>query len=157
MNTAVNEEAARLETLIVARASDLIAEQAAANMNFALAHFGVVQRIDSNDPRITDAVVELAFAHDAAHKRDLAGLPDEGGFFAAAERLCARALHVVSHRIVMDAMEAHVKAAELALREAVAAFRALNRIGVAQLGEAVADDYLPAPETAALFGVGVAQ
>jgi len=151
MNGVVNAEADRLETLIVARAADMIAEQTAASINAGLERFGVAYRVDANDPRLVDSVVELAIAHNEAHKRELAWLPD-AGVFSAAERLCARAL-VQAHRIVSDALEAHVKAAERALVESVAAYREVNRIAVKNLGEAAADDWLPAPETAELFGV----
>jgi hypothetical protein len=148
------EAAANLERLIVAHAAELVMEQATSEVNGWLERAGVAYRVPADDSRLTDAVVELATAHNQAHKRDLAGLADDGGFLAAAVRLNARAMESVQHRILAGAMEQHVKSIESDLVKAVEKYRALIQLGVKHFGEAAADDWLPAPETAALFGVG---
>ena len=151
--TQFNEEAARLETLIVARAADLIMERATAEINGQLKRLKVAYSVPADDARLTDAVIELAIAHNQAHKRDLAGLPDDGGFLAAAVRLNARALEIVQHRIVSASMEQHVQSIESDLVKAVAKYREINQLGVKHFGEAAADEWIPSPETAALFGM----
>jgi hypothetical protein len=57
------------------------------------------------DRRITDAVVELVFARNAAYNRDMAMLPDDLGVFAAAERLCARALQDLGAIVILLPVE----------------------------------------------------
>jgi hypothetical protein len=115
----------------------------------------VTQRIDANDPRINDAVVDLAFADNAAYTRDLAMLPDELGVFADAERLCARALHVVSHRIVTKAVAAHVDAAERQLLDAIAAQNGNSRIARKHLGEEFGESYIPNADLVAIVAGAV--
>lgn len=145
------EAAANLDRLITARGADILMEQATAEINVWLERFKVAYRVPADDERLTDAVIELAIAHNQAHKRDLAGLPDDGGFLAAAVCLNARALEVVQHRIVSTSMEQHVRSIESDLVKAFSNYLEFNQLGVKHFGEAAADDWLPAPATAALF------
>lgn len=146
------EAAATLDRLITAHGADMVMAQSTAELNALLESFGVAYRVEADDARLTEVCVELGIAHNQAHKRDLAGLPDDGGFLAAAVRLNAH-VAAVQHRILAGAMEQHVKSIESDLVKAVAKYRKLNELGVRSFGEAAADDWLPDPATAALFGV----
>jgi hypothetical protein len=74
------EEAARLEALILARAADMIMGRATTEINGRLERLGVAYRVPANYAQLTNAVVDLAYAHNEAYKRDVCMLlPDDGG------------------------------------------------------------------------------
>ena len=83
-------------------------------------------------------------------------LPVDGGMWAAAGRLNARALEVAQHLIIAGALAEHVESMEADLVKAVGVLRGLNLIGAKHLGDVAACDWLPQPATAELFGLGVA-
>jgi len=147
------EAAAILDQAIVHAAAEAIGALTVEGINAGLERFGVAYRVQADDARLTGAVRELAVSHNQEHKRDLAGLPDDLGVFAAATRMNTRALDMTAHRIVADALEEHVRAAERQLIEAVATLREASRIGVKHLGEVAFADWIPSGQCAELFGV----
>jgi len=150
------EAAANLEKLILASAADMLMSQVTSEFNTLLERLGVEYRAPADEPRLTDVVIDLGYTHNEQCKRDVGMLPDDGGIWAAAVRLNARAVEVMQHRIVQAALEQHVRAVELDLVKAVSEYRELNQRGAKHLGADV-EDWIPSPETAALFGLGVAQ
>lgn len=142
-------------TPTVARAADVIMARATAEVNNWLGFFGVSYRAPAIDARLTDAVVDLAYSRNELSKRAVNATGDVGVWAEDVQRK-ASAVAAVQHRVVTDALGQHVRSIESDLVKAVSQYRALNQLGGKKFGEAVTDDWLPTPETAALFGLGAA-
>lgn len=65
-----DEAAENLAAQIVHRAAEIIASDAADVINAGLERFGVAYRVAADDSRLADESVNLAAAHDAAHRHE---------------------------------------------------------------------------------------
>jgi len=92
----------------------------------------------------------------AAVARTMLGIAD-GGSQAAEVSRCVRDLDVAHYNLLSSVLDAHAKRMERGLVDAVSAIRAVNEIVVRHAGDAVFSEWIPSPETAVLFCLGVTQ